>query len=122
VLVIYDTTQAGHPYPETFADYLMTGYSFAEAANVADPTALWQGLYVGDPLYCPMRGNKVAALDTTAPPASSLACVGGDGVDETYRLTIDTTGSDPDLLVASGTHGRAPIADKALVPNKVYSQ
>lgn len=120
--VIAEPYLTGHPYPETFAYYLMTGYSFAEAASVSDPTALWQGLYVGDPLYCPLRVGKVAALDTTAPPVPSLTHVQSLGLDETYRLAIDTSGTDPDLVVAGGTYGLAPLADQLVAPGKIYSQ
>lgn len=119
--VIAEPYLTGHPYPETFAYYLLTGYSFAEASNVADPTTLWRSLYVGDPLYCPMRVGKVVAIDTSAPPVPGLALVGSSGTDQTWHLSIDTTGVDPDLIVAGGDFGLAPLLDQNIAPGKIYS-
>ena len=44
--------------PEIFFARLLRGYTVAEAALMATPTASWQGVVLGDPLYRPFAARK----------------------------------------------------------------
>ncbi len=98
-----------HPFPEVFIDYLLNGFTFAEAAAASDQTQKWRNLYVGDPLYCPLRAGKPLAIDMTPPPVPTVTLVDSSPGARTYRLAIDTGGTDPDLVTATGSFGPAPL-------------
>ena len=44
--------------PEIFFARLLRGYTLAEAALMASPTASWQGVVLGDPLYRPFAARQ----------------------------------------------------------------
>ncbi len=97
----------GHPFPETFQYYLMLkGYTFGEAARISDPKLAWTNMYVGDILYQPMRLNKVALLDTVAPPPcmvkESAGAVAGERVFETGLTSITALPDVGELLLHYG--------------------
>jgi uncharacterized protein (TIGR03790 family) len=56
----------GHTRPNTFAYYLLKGYTFGEAASLANPNVGWMEMTIGDPLYAPFA-PKTDLLDTAAP-------------------------------------------------------
>ncbi len=98
-----------HPFPEVFIHYLLNGFTFAEAAAASDQTQKWRNLYVGDPLYCPMRSGKPLVIDTTPPPNPTVTLVDMSADSRTYRIAIDTATTDPDLVTATGNFGPAPV-------------
>lgn len=109
----------GHPFPEVLIKYVLDGYSFAEAAAVSDPTQFWRSLYVGDPLYCPMRVGKVPELDVTAPPTPVMELASVGAGEATVRVDIDPSGTAPDLITVGGTFGPAPRLDQP-IPHGVH--
>ena len=110
----------GHPFPESFIYYLLNGFSFAEAGSVSDPTALWRSIYVGDPLYCPMLAGKTPQADLTAPPTPTLTSLGGTLTERSYRLRIDTSGLDPDLVKVRGSYGTPPVLDQTVTESEHF--
>ncbi|MFH0943679.1 MAG: TIGR03790 family protein [Planctomycetota bacterium] len=110
----------GHPFPESFIYYLVNGFSFAEASSISDPTALWVSLYVGDPLYCPMLVGKVPQADLTAPPVPALEALGGTLSEQSFRLRIDTSGLDPDLVKVQGSYGVPPVLDQTVAESEHF--
>ena len=52
--------------PEIFFARLLRGYTVAEAALMATPTASWQGVVLGDPLYRPFAARKSASVADSA--------------------------------------------------------
>jgi uncharacterized protein (TIGR03790 family) len=56
----------GHPRPNVLIYYILKGYTFAEAAGLANPTLGWKTLSIGDPLYAPFA-PKTPVADNQAP-------------------------------------------------------
>ena len=98
--VIAEPYLVGHPYPEVFLHYLvLAGYPFAEAARVSDQKSKWTNIYIGDPLYQPMRGGKVPLLDHTPPPPCKVLSVSESATagEWTVATVLDPSGQLPDL-------------------------
>lgn len=100
----------GHPFPEVFLYYMLNGYPFAEAARVSDPRAKWTQIYIGDPLYQPMRADKIPLIDGQAPPPCRVleAAASGTPGEWRFRTMLDTTGFLPDLGTLTLHHGATP--------------
>ncbi len=100
----------GHPFPEVFIYYILNGYPFAETARVSDPRAKWTQVYIGDPLYQPMRLDKVPLVDTQAPPPCQMleAAATATSGEWRFRTMLDTTGFLPDLGTLALHHGGTP--------------
>ncbi len=56
----------GASLPETFIYYMLQGYTFAEAATLANPDIGWMDIQIGDPLYAPLK-QKTLVHDTQFP-------------------------------------------------------
>jgi hypothetical protein len=110
----------GHPFPEVFVRYLLSGYTFAEAAAVSDQTQLWRSLAVGDPLYCPRRVSKVPVLDVTPPPAPNVQSLPSQAGSARFRLSLNTSSTPPDLVSVSGVYGRAPLLTQTVAATAPY--
>lgn len=120
--VIDEPYLSGHPFPEVFIKYLLDGFTFAESANVSDPTHAWRSLYVGDPLYCPMRSGKVPALDITPPAVLPATVAAGGAATAAVRVRLAApAGQPPDLVTAGGTFGVAPRIDQVIAHARPYA-
>jgi hypothetical protein len=136
--VLAEPYTVGHPYPEVLLHYMLDGYTFAEAATLAEPKLQWVSLHIGDPLYRAMAPGKIPQLDTTAPPAPTLAFLGAVPTAPTVRVRLPHTAtSAPELALAQlewGEHGvlgatlpygtvphiRHDFAPAGLLPDSIY--
>ena len=100
----------GHPYPEVFTYYLLNGYPFGDAARISDPKAKWTQIYMGDPLYQPMRVGKTALLDTQAPSGATALTASATATPGEWEITthLDTTAVLPDVGLLTLHHGPDP--------------
>ena len=98
----------GHPQPEKLLHFLLNGYTFAEAASLANPTFAWVNLVLGDPLYAPARAGRTPGLDTTPPPSPQLVVTGTGDTVRTVSASFDTRGREPDLATAVVDYGPTP--------------
>ncbi|KKQ54006.1 MAG: Fibronectin, type III domain protein [Candidatus Falkowbacteria bacterium GW2011_GWC2_38_22] len=56
----------GHPRPEIFLNYMLSGYNLAESSALSYPVLRWRDITFGDPLYNPFK-IKTKIKDTTLP-------------------------------------------------------
>lgn len=98
----------GHPQPESFLHFMLSGYDFAEAAAACNPLVAWVNLAIGDPLYNPNAFRRTAILDTSAPPRPRLAVSGSGGTQRTIEVAIDPRGGSPEVVKAVVDYGTTP--------------
>ena len=63
---IFEPDLTGVSRPESFIYYMLQGYTFAEAASLANPSIGWMNIQIGDPLYAPLK-QKALVHDTQFP-------------------------------------------------------
>jgi uncharacterized protein (TIGR03790 family) len=118
--VLAEPYTIGHPFPEVLLYYMLHGFTFAEASTVSEPKLNWVSLHIGDPLYRAMASGKQPALDTTPPPAPSLAWLGTSPTAPTVRVRLPQGPTQgPELAVADLEIGQfgllgAPIASSPI--------
>jgi len=106
--VIAEPYLSGHARPEILLYYLIEGYTFAEAAALADPVIFWRGVRMGDPLYTPFKKTHVRRKDTSAPPLPSSKTLVRGTTTATLSVRIAPSGTDPELSVATIAWGKTP--------------
>jgi uncharacterized protein (TIGR03790 family) len=65
--VVAEPRLNGHTQPEKLLWALFKGYTFGEAAYLADPRLGWMTVNNGDPLYCPHHQDKTPVMDDVIP-------------------------------------------------------
>jgi len=101
--VIAEPYLQGHARPEILLYYLLKGYTFAEAAALADPALFWRGVRIGDPLYAPYDSSLTRTKDSSKPQGRWAHVQDRTGSAVTLDLAIQRSKSSPEV-------GRATIA------------
>ena len=118
--VIAEPYLSGHHRPEVMLHYMLQGFTWAEAATLANPALGWVCVQMGDPLYAPFRAGRIPARDVTPPPPPYLHVdVEGSG-QARIVADLDTRQTEPDLVTARVDYGLSSGLGQFVDHDKVY--
>ncbi len=103
--VVAEPFTIGHARPEVFLYYILSGYNFAEASCLSEQRFMWMGIYIGDPIYNPLK-SKLLEKDTIPPPHPEILLHSHDDT-AIVSIEIPTSVEFPELVKARTLYGQS---------------
>jgi uncharacterized protein (TIGR03790 family) len=114
----------GHPEPEVFIHYMLSGYNFAESAMLSYPGYKWRDIAYGDPLYNPNKAGKAKVKDTENPSLLQVIHESNSANTATsvnIIVRLDMNKLVPDVATFKVEYGLTSSYGSIIDYNEVYS-
>ncbi len=102
---VHEPGLGGVPQIDWFFRYFFHGFSFVEAAYMANYSSSGRMVMIGDPLYCPLRGRELERI----PPTITIASPGSGQTIHGVNVLVEGTVNDPSISMLDDAH---PIRDQ----------